>query len=114
MQIDLRDLYVYYRDYDSADNPLLLHQKDLLVMSDYPYYEKFAKLTQQEKDWGLLDNLGQICDRQGWNHCLKENCAELKGHRVVWKKDADPYQVKLICSKNRAQKIARQNSQIEF
>ena len=104
MQIDLRDLHVYYRDHDSADNPLLLHQKNLLVVSDYPYYEKFAKLTQQEKDWGLLDDLGKIRDRRGWNNCLKENCAELKGHRVVWKKGVNPYQIKLIRSKIRAQK----------
>ena len=104
MQIDLRDLHVYYRDHDSADNPLLLHQKNLLVMSDYTYYEKFAKLTQQEKDWGLLDDLGKIRDRRGWNNCLKENCAELKGHRVVWKKGVNPYQIKLIRSKIRAQK----------
>ena len=96
MEIDLRDLHVHYRDYDPNDNPPLLHQKDLMVSADYPLYEKFAKLTCQEERWGLLDDLSQIYDACGWQKCLEEHCAELKGHRVVWRKDADPYRVKLV------------------
>ena len=96
MQIDLRDLHVHYRDYDLSDSPPLLHQKDLLVASDYPGYAKFAKLSRQEEDWGLLEDWKQIGDRQGWLKCLEEHCAELKGHRVVWQKNADPYRVKLV------------------
>lgn len=96
MAIDLRDLHVHYRDYDPNDNPPLLHQKDLMVAADYPLYDKFAKLTRQEEGWGLLDDLSQIYDARGWQKCLEEHCAELKGHRVVWRKDADPYRVKLV------------------
>jgi len=98
MEIDLRDLHVHYRDYDPNDNPPLLHQKDALVTADYPLYEKFAKLTRQEEGWGLLDDLRLIYDTRGWQKCLEEHCAELKGHRVVWRKDADPYRVKLVRS----------------
>ncbi|PSB29143.1 DNA phosphorothioation-associated putative methyltransferase [Stenomitos frigidus] len=98
MQVDLRDLHVSDRDYDPEDNPPVLHQKDLLVLSDYPLYEKFAKLNRQEKDWGLLEDWQQISERRGWQKCLEDHCAELKGHRVVWQKDADPYQIKLIRS----------------
>ncbi|MDW8201892.1 MAG: DNA phosphorothioation-associated putative methyltransferase [Cyanobacteriota bacterium SKYGB_h_bin112] len=101
MDIDLRDLHVHYRDYDPNDNPPLLHQKDLLVTTDYPLYEKFAKLTRQEKAWGLLDDLHLIYDTHGWQQRLKDYCAELKGHRVVWRKDADPYRVKLVKSTQR-------------
>ncbi|WP_416670436.1 DNA phosphorothioation-associated putative methyltransferase [Egbenema bharatensis] len=96
MEIDLRDLHVHYRDYDPNDNPPLLHQKDSVVTADYPLYEKFAKLTRQETDWGLLDDLRLIYDYRGWQKCLEEHCAELKGHRVVWRKDADPYKVRLV------------------
>ncbi len=106
MAIDLRDLHVYYRDYDLNDNPPLLHQKDSMVATDYPLYEKFAKLTRQETDWGLLDDLRQIYDQRGWQKCLEEHCAELKGHRVVWRKDADPYRVKLLRSAQRQRTIA--------
>jgi DNA phosphorothioation-associated putative methyltransferase len=98
MEIDLRDLHVHYRDYGLNDNPPLLHQKDSMVTADYPLYEKFAKLTRQEEGWGLLDDLRLIYDDRGWQKRLEEHCAELRGHRVVWRKDADPYRVKLIKS----------------
>ncbi|MGV0025759.1 DNA phosphorothioation-associated putative methyltransferase [Phormidesmis priestleyi] len=101
MQVDLRDLHVSYRDYDPDDNPPVLHQKDLLVMSDYPLYEKFAKLSRQEEDWGLFGDWEKIRDQRGWRSCLEDHCAELKGHRVVWRKDADPYQVRLLKSAQR-------------
>lgn len=101
-QIELQDLHVSYRDYDPENNPPILHQKELLVQSDYPLYDKFAKLSQQETDWGLLDHLGKVRDQRGWLKCLEEHCAELKGHRVVWRKDADPYRVKLVKSAIRA------------
>jgi DNA phosphorothioation-associated putative methyltransferase len=105
MQIDLRDLHVHYRDYDLSDNPPLLHQKDLLVAPDYPGYEKFAKLSRQEEDWGLFEDWGQISDKRGWQKCLEEHCAELKGHRVVWRKDADPYRVRLTKSAHRRRSV---------
>jgi DNA phosphorothioation-associated putative methyltransferase len=105
MQVDLRDLHVHYRDYDPEDNPPVLHQKDLLVAPEYPGYEKFAKLSRQEEDWGLLGDWEKIRDQRGWLNCLEAHCAELKGHRVVWQKDADPYQVKLIQSARRRKAI---------
>ena len=33
---------------------------------------------------------------QGWQEKLKEYCAELQGHRLVWLKDADPETIKLL------------------
>jgi len=110
MQIDLRDLDVHYRDYDLNDNPPLLHQKDLLVAPDYPLYEKFAKLSRQEEDWGLLDDLKRIGDRQGWLKCLEDHCAKLQGHRVVWHKDADPYRLKLLRSAVQARQAESRNA----
>jgi DNA phosphorothioation-associated putative methyltransferase len=88
MVISLRDLHVRYRDYDS-DNPPLLHQKDQTLAPDYPDYAKFAKLSQQEQKWGLLDDVKAIFDRRGWEKCLLEHGAELKGHRVVRRKQTD-------------------------
>lgn len=111
MEIDLRDLHVHYRDYDPKDNPPLLHQKDSMVTAEYPLYEKFAKLTRQEEGWGLLDDLCLIYDDRGWQKCLEEHCAELKGHRVVWRKDADPYRVKLVRSAYRAKQTGRKNEE---
>jgi DNA phosphorothioation-associated putative methyltransferase len=118
MQIDLQDLHVSYRDYDPKDNPPVLHQKELLVQSDYPLYEKFAKLSRQEADWGLLDAVRKMSGgdslcvsthRRGWQKCLEEHCVELKGHRVVWRKDADSYRMKLMHATIRARQMKRRN-----
>jgi DNA phosphorothioation-associated putative methyltransferase len=98
MNIDLRDLQVVYRDYDTSENPPILHRKETFVTPDYPGYEKFAKLTRQEENWGLLDHTSTIGTRKGWEKCLKEHCAEIRGNRVYWRKDADPYKVKIIMS----------------
>jgi DNA phosphorothioation-associated putative methyltransferase len=78
MAIGLRDLHVRYRDYDQ-DNPPLLHQKDQLVTEDYPGYAKFAKLSQQERKWGLLEDPKTIFDRRSWEQSLVERGAELRG-----------------------------------
>ncbi len=110
MQIDLRDLSVSYRDYDPAENPPVLHWKDAYVTPDYPLYEKFAKLTRQETDWGLLDQPETIRHRREWLKCLQEHCAELQGHRIVWCKSADPYRVKLQRSLLRSRQAQRQQS----
>jgi DNA phosphorothioation-associated putative methyltransferase len=106
MQIDLRDLHVSYHDYDIDDNPPVLHHKDALVTPDYPLYEKFAKLTRQEQDWGLLDDWRTISHRSGWLKCLADHCAILKGYQLYWRKDADPYKLKVLRSavRNRQEK----------
>ncbi|MFP4576427.1 MAG: DNA phosphorothioation-associated putative methyltransferase [Coleofasciculus sp.] len=95
MNIDLQDLQVTYHHYDASRNPPVLHRKETFVTPDYPLYEKFAKLTRQEEDWGLLDNTQTIGTRKGWQQCLIDHCAQLQGHRVIWRKDADPYRLKL-------------------
>ncbi|CAN1209487.1 DNA phosphorothioation-associated putative methyltransferase [Tumidithrix helvetica PCC 7403] len=104
MQIDLRDLHVRYRDYHNSDDPPVLHCKETYVMPDYPQYEKFAKLTKQEENWGLLDNLKEITHFQSWQQTLRDRCAELQGHRIVWSKDADPEKVKLLKAKHKVKK----------
>ncbi len=73
MQIDLRDLKVSYQDYTNEYNPPILHRKNALVTPDYPHYEKFAKLTRQEEDRGLLNDLKKIKNQLGWLKCLEEN-----------------------------------------
>ena len=112
MQIDLRDLHVSYRDYEADDDPPVLHQKDTLVTPDYPLFRKFAKLSHQEEDWGLLDDFRLISHRQGWTKCLEEHCATLQGHRVVWRKDADPYRLKLLRSAVQARQAKSRHAQL--
>ena len=96
MEIDLRDLQVRFRNYNRDSNPPILLEKDTVVAPDYPLYRKFARLTRQEQNWGLLDNYNLITHRQVWLECLEEHCAIIRGHQLCWRKDADPYKVKLL------------------
>ncbi|KYC40745.1 DNA phosphorothioation-associated methyltransferase [Scytonema hofmannii PCC 7110] len=109
MIINLQDLHVSYRDYDTDDNPPVLHYKEALVTPDYPLYEKFAKLTRQEEDWGLLDDWRSISHRSGWLKCLAEHCATLNGYQLLWRKDADPYKLKVLRSAVRNRQEKRRN-----
>lgn len=105
MEIDLSTLRVYYQDF--KENPPILHRKETFIAPDYPLYEKFAKLTRQEEDWGLLDDPKSIYKKWGWERCLAEHCAVLQGHRVVWCPGADPYKVKLLRSQIRNRRKKR-------
>ena len=96
MTIDLRDLHVTYQDYDLENDPPILHQIEALVTPDYPQYEKLVKLTRQEEDRGLLDNLHSISHISGWEKCLKENCTVIDGYRLSWCKDVDAYKLKAL------------------
>lgn len=96
MQIDLQNLHVVYGDYEGDRNPLVLHQKDALVTPDYPLYAKFARLSRQEQDWGLLDDWHSIKRLQGWHKCLEEHCATINNYQLRRRKDADPYKLKVL------------------
>jgi DNA phosphorothioation-associated putative methyltransferase len=87
MQIDLQDLGVTYRDYDTTANPPILHRKETFVTPSYPLYEQFAQLTRQEEDLGLLKNTRSIGTREGWQRCLEEHQVEVKGDRVISRQD---------------------------
>lgn len=103
MQIDLRDLQVSYQAYDGP-NPPILHRKETLVTPEYPHYQQLVRLSDQEEKWGLLDNFRLIRTRLGWLKCLEDHCAEIRGYRVYWRTDADPYRVKLVRSARRSRK----------
>ncbi|MBR8830550.1 MAG: hypothetical protein N5P05_003921 [Chroococcopsis gigantea SAG 12.99] len=98
MDIDLAYLRVRYRDYHEEENPPLLHEKERLVTPEHPDYEKFAKLSQQERDRGLLDDFKNITHRRGWLNRLEERGVMIQGHRIFWRKDLDPYRLKLLRS----------------
>lgn len=106
MAVNLGDLKVNYTEYNQT-NPPILHEKEKLVSPDYPLYEKFARLTKQERDWGLLDDFKAIRDRRGWLKCLQEHGAELRGYQLRWRKDLDPYRLKIL--KNQVQKRRTQH-----
>jgi DNA phosphorothioation-associated putative methyltransferase len=104
MDVYVSRLRVSYQDYRESDNPPILHEKDLLVGTDYPLHEKFAQLSQKERDRGLLDNYGPIRTRRGWEKCLEEYCSLVKGHQLFWRKDCDSYKLNFLKSQTNARK----------
>ncbi|OKH19056.1 DNA phosphorothioation-associated putative methyltransferase [[Limnothrix rosea] IAM M-220] len=107
MQIGLQNLKVRYKEYDSDFAPVV-QRKDRLVGQDYSLYEKFAKLSQQEEDWGLFDDWSEIQLWSGWQKVLRETGVEFNGSRLQWRKDANPYQQKIVKSRIRARQRQRQ------
>ncbi|WP_375476495.1 DNA phosphorothioation-associated putative methyltransferase [uncultured Nostoc sp.] len=80
--IDLKTLFITHRDYETRANPPILHRKETFVTSNYPRYEEFAKLTQQEQELGLLKDKSDIGTREGWEKCLAAHGVEIRGHQV--------------------------------
>lgn len=87
MQANLSSLYVDFRDYSSSENPPILHRKETFVDKTYPSYEKFAKLTAQEEKCGLLNEPIAIGTKRNWEQRLDDKKVQIKGHRVIHKKD---------------------------
>ena len=107
LDVYLGRLRVSYRDYREESNPPIVHEKDVLVGKDYPLYEKFAQLSQKERDRGLLDDYGPIRTLRGWEKCLGENCSLIKGHQLFWEKNGDVYQLKFLQSQAKARQKER-------
>jgi hypothetical protein len=81
-------LRVEYRDFRDVTNPPILHMKDAFVADDYPKHERFARLTRQEERHGLLDAPLPIGRRQQWDAWLEAHNVEVRGHRVLRRRDA--------------------------
>ena len=109
MQISLQDLKVRYKQYDPDFTPVV-QRKDRLVAKDYPLYEKFSRRSQQEEDWGLLENWSDIQLWSGWQKTLRDMGVEYKGDRLLWRKDADPYQMKVVKARIRSRQRQRQKA----
>ena len=83
MEIDLRDIQVRYIDFYDDDNPPILHEKDKLVTSEYPFYKQFKTLTKQEKKAGLLQDMKAITRLQSWQRYLQDNGLVIQDHQIV-------------------------------
>jgi hypothetical protein len=76
-----------HRNYRKSPKPPILHRKELFVTEDYPHYAKFARLTAQEERWGLFEGDGAIGNREHWAARVADCGAELRGHRLVKRKE---------------------------
>ncbi len=81
--VDLNSEEVSLRQYHHGDNPPILHRKETFVTPDYPLYQEFATLTQEEVNLGLLDNSRFIGTFKEWNRLLAQQGIDFAGHHLV-------------------------------
>lgn len=83
IQINLETLKATGRDYSTTDNPPVLHRKETFVTPDYPHYDRFRWLTQQEEILGLLDQSRSIGFQQAWEARLRDRGIEIHNHALA-------------------------------
>jgi DNA phosphorothioation-associated putative methyltransferase len=83
VKVNLRNLELECWDYSQSDNPPVLHRKEAFLTGEHPLYNRFARLTTQEEQHGLLDETASIGTRLGWATRLREKGFGLRGHRLV-------------------------------
>jgi len=81
--VSLDKLDVKFYDYSDSENSPILHRKEEFVPNDYPFKNKFRRLTKKEEELGLYENPKVIGHSDKWNSLLKEKAITFKGHRVI-------------------------------
>jgi hypothetical protein len=61
----------------------VLHRKEAFLPPDHPLHARFARLTRQEEEHGLLTDTATIGTRLGWQARLRATGWALRGHRLV-------------------------------
>jgi DNA phosphorothioation-associated putative methyltransferase len=79
--VDLPKLTTKVWDFETRENPPILHRKETFVGSDFPGYEKFKKLTEKEEKAGLLGH-NHIGNKKNWEAFLQQEGYELRGHQL--------------------------------
>jgi len=86
--VDLTTLKTTFKSYDQAANRPLLHRKHEFLAPDDPDAPKYRRLTLSEMRAGLYRNPHLIGTEDGWEAELLRCGRELRGHRLVRRKDA--------------------------
>ena len=90
VKLAMRSLHLDCFDHSVAEDPIVLDRKELFVDQDYPWREKFCRLTQQEEAYDLLNGVTDLLSRETWDARLDNVGLRLRGHRLIWKPDVAP------------------------
>jgi DNA phosphorothioation-associated putative methyltransferase len=82
VKLNLRTRELECQEYGQSENPPILHRKETFLPLDHPLHAKFARLTAQEEQRGLLDDTATIGTRKGWEQRLEQMGVVIRGHRV--------------------------------
>jgi DNA phosphorothioation-associated putative methyltransferase len=83
VKLSLRTRQLECYDYGRSPNPPVLHRKETFLHPGHPLHPKFARLTRQEEQHGLLTDTSTLGTRAGWEARLREAGRALSGHRLV-------------------------------
>jgi DNA phosphorothioation-associated putative methyltransferase len=83
VKLSLRTREIECLDYAGTANPPVLHRKETFLTGDHPLYARFARLTAEEEQHGLLDDAATIGTREGWQARLSAAGFAVRGHRLV-------------------------------
>lgn len=83
LRVHLQTLKLKYQEFETVNNPFILHRKETLVPADYPFRRKFERLTKQEEKEGLFNSPETIGRRDHWQALLAEKGLRLRGHQLV-------------------------------
>ncbi len=72
IKLSLRTRELDCFDYARSSNPPILHRKESFLPPGHALVARFARLTWQEQNYGLLDETATIGTRAGWEQRLKE------------------------------------------
>ncbi len=82
VKVSLRTLSIDYFDYTEWPDPPILHRKEAFLPAEHPLAEKFARLTKQEEELGLLGQVDGNDTRRKFERRLHEAGFVLRGHRL--------------------------------
>jgi DNA phosphorothioation-associated putative methyltransferase len=83
VKLSLRSRELECYDYAHSANPPVLHRKETFLPPEHPLHARFARLTRQEEEHGLLADPATIGTRLGWQARLRAAGWALRGHRLV-------------------------------
>jgi len=70
-----------HRNFADRSNPPILHRKESFIAESDPSWKKYARLTERESKFGLLDR-SDIGTLQGWERALHEAGLHVSGHQL--------------------------------
>ncbi|WP_415892552.1 DNA phosphorothioation-associated putative methyltransferase [Neptuniibacter sp. PT8_73] len=80
--VDLQTKTKKEMDYSGAENPPILHRKELFVHSSHPEFEAFSHITQEGELAGLYENPRRIGFLDSWLRLIEQNGYSLVDGRL--------------------------------
>lgn len=80
--VDLDKKHHRINSYTNADNPPVLHRKELMITKEHPSFEEFTLITQEGEQAGLYENTRAIGFKLGWLSTINRAGYELVDGRL--------------------------------